>query len=53
MPTQTGPVWQIAPIGQMKPLKFTKLASFLNRSLTTYFTYIQNGFFCSVLSTLP
>lgn len=53
MPTQTGPVWQIAPIGQMKPLKFTKLSQFLEPIPDDYFTYIQNGFFAQCYRRSP
>ena len=53
MPTQTGPVWQIAPIGQMKPIKFTKLSQFLEPIPDDFFTYIQNGFFAQCYRRSP
>jgi hypothetical protein len=53
MPTQTGPVWQIAPIGQMKPVKFTKLSQFLEPIPDDFFTYVQNGFFAQCYRRSP
>ena len=44
MPSQTGPVWQIAPIGQMKIARFTKLSQYLEPIPDDYFSYFQNGF---------
>jgi hypothetical protein len=46
MPSQTGPVWQIAPVGQMRIAQFTKLGQFLEPIPDDYFTYFQNGFIC-------
>lgn len=45
MPTQTGPVWQIAPIGQARIAPFTKLQQFLEPIPDDYFTYFKDGFF--------
>lgn len=45
MPSQTGPVWQIAPVGQMKIPKFTTLGQYCEPIPDDYFTYFQNGFF--------
>jgi hypothetical protein len=53
MPSQTGPVWQIAPIAQMKPIKFSKLTQFLEPIPDDFFTYIQNGFFAQCYRRSP
>jgi hypothetical protein len=53
MPCQTGPVWQIAPIGQLKPRKFSSLSQFLEPIPDDYFTYIQNGFFAQCYRRSP
>ena len=53
MPTQTGPVWQVAPIGQMKPVKFSTLGQYLEPIPDDFFTYIQNGFFCQCYRRSP
>ena len=45
MPTQTGPVWQICPIGQARIAQFTKLSQFLEPVPDDYFTYLKDGFF--------
>ncbi len=46
MPTQTGPVWQIAPIGQARIPQFTSLNQVLDPIPDDYFTYIKDGFIC-------
>jgi hypothetical protein len=53
MPSQTGPVWQIAPVGQMRIAKFTKLGQFLEPIPDDYFTYFQNGFFAQCYRRSP
>jgi hypothetical protein len=53
MPSQTGPVWQIAPIGQMKVAKFTSLGQYLEPIPDDYFTYFQNGFFAQCYRRSP
>lgn len=53
MPTQTGPVWQVAPIGQMKPIKFSSLGQFLEPIPDDWFTYLQNGFFAQCYRRSP
>lgn len=45
MPTQTGPVWQIAPIGQAKIAQFTSLGQFLEPVPDDFFSYLKTGFF--------
>jgi len=45
MPTQTGPVWQITPIGQARIAPFTKLSQYLEPIPDDYFTYFKDGFF--------
>jgi hypothetical protein len=46
MPTQTGPVWQIAPIGQARIPQFTSLGQVLDPIPDDYFKYLKDGFFC-------
>lgn len=45
MPTQTGPVWQITPIGQARVPMFTKMSQLLEPIPDDYFTYFKDGFF--------
>jgi hypothetical protein len=45
MPTQTGPVWQVTPIGQGRIAPFTKLSQFLEPIPDDYFSYFKDGFF--------
>jgi hypothetical protein len=45
MPTQTGPVWQVAPIGQARIAQFTKMQQFIEPIPDDYFTYFKDGFF--------
>ncbi len=45
MPTQTGPVWQITPIGQARVAPLTRMSQFLNPIPDDYFTYFKDGFF--------
>ncbi len=45
MPTQTGPVWQIAPIGQARIAPFTRMQQYLEPVPDDYFTYFKDGFF--------
>lgn len=53
MPTQTGPVWQLQPIAQAKPIKFTKLSQYLEPVPDDYFMYLQNGFFAECYRRSP
>jgi len=52
-PSQTGPVWQICPIGQAKVAKITSLGQFLEPIPDDYFTYFQNGFFAQCYRRSP
>lgn len=45
MPSQTGPVWQITPIGQARIAPFTKMQQFLEPVPDDYFSYFKDGFF--------
>jgi hypothetical protein len=45
MPTQTGPVWQIAPIGQARIAPFVRLQQLLDPIPDDYFTFFKDGFF--------
>jgi hypothetical protein len=53
MPSQTGPVWQIQPVGQMRIVKFTSLAQYCEPIPDDYFTYFQNGFFTECYRRSP
>lgn len=44
-PSQTGPVWQIAPIAQARIAQFTKLSQYLEPVPDDFFSYIKTGFF--------
>lgn len=44
MPSQTGPVWQIAPIGQARIPQFTRLGQVLDPIPDDYFKYFKDGF---------
>lgn len=44
-PSQTGPVWQITPVAQMRIAQFTKLNQFLEPIPDDFFKYIKDGFF--------
>jgi hypothetical protein len=46
MPSQTGPVWQIAPVGQARIQQFTNLKQILDPIPDDYFRYFKQGFFC-------
>jgi hypothetical protein len=52
-PSQTGPVWQIAPIGQAKIQQFTKLNQFIEPIPDDYFSYIKTGFFAQCYRFSP
>jgi hypothetical protein len=45
MPTQTGPVWQIAPIGQARIAPFTRMQQYLEPIPDDFFSYFKDGFF--------
>jgi hypothetical protein len=45
MPTQTGPVWQVTPIGQARIPQFTRMTQLLEPIPDDYFTYFKDGFF--------
>lgn len=46
MPTQTGPVWEVQPVGQARVQQFTTLDQFLEPVPDDYFAYLKTGFFC-------
>ena len=45
MPTQTGPMWQLAPIGQGRIAPFTRMQQSLDPIPDDYFSYFKDGFF--------
>lgn len=46
MPTQTGPVWEVQPVGQARITQFTALDQPLEPVPDDYFSYLKTGFFC-------
>ena len=46
MPTQTGPVWQVAAVAQQRIPQFTSLGQYLEPVPDDYFTYLKAGFIC-------
>ena len=44
IPPQTGRVWQVRPIAQLKPIQFSSLENFLNPVPDEMYTYFLNGF---------
>jgi hypothetical protein len=55
MPSQTGPVWQIAPIGQARIQQFTEIKQYLDPIPDDYFRYFKAGFcaYCTKASNDP
>lgn len=46
MPTQTGPVWQVAVVAQQRIPQFTDLQQYLEPIPDDFFKYLKDGFFC-------
>ncbi len=53
MPSQTGPVWQIAPIGQARVPQFTDIGQVLDPIPDDYFRYFKQGFFAYCYGASP
>lgn len=53
IPPQTGIVWQIQPIGQMRAPRFTSLSQLLNPIPDDYATYFKQGFFAECYRRNP
>jgi len=53
MPSQTGPVWQIAPIGQARIPQFTNLQQILDPIPDDYYRYFKQGFVCYCTNASP
>ena len=53
MPSQTGPVWQIAPVGQARIQQFTNLKQVLDPIPDDYFRYFKQGFFAYCYFAAP
>lgn len=53
MPSQTGPVWQIAPVGQARIAAFTKLGQFCEPIPDDFFSYFKQGFFTQLFRRSP
>ena len=53
LPPQTGPVWQVAPIGQARIAQFTKLGQFVEPIPDDYFEYFRTGFFAYCYRSSP
>jgi hypothetical protein len=53
MPSQTGPVWQIAPIAQARIPQFTNLEQVLDPIPDDYYRYFKQGFCCYCYGASP
>lgn len=53
IPPQTGIVWQIQPVGQMRAPKFKSLGQLLNPIPDDYATYFKQGFFAECYRRNP
>jgi hypothetical protein len=53
MPSQTGPVWQIAPIAQARITQFTNINQILDPIPDDYFRYFKQGFFTYCMNASP
>lgn len=53
IPPQTGIVWQIQPVGQMRCPRFTTLSQLLNPVPDDYATYFKQGFFAECFRRNP
>lgn len=53
IPPQTGTVWQIQVVGQMRAPKFTSLGQLLNPIPDDYVTYFKQGFFAECYRRNP
>src|SRR5208282_4759473 len=53
MPSQPGPVWQIAPVGQARIQQFTYLKQILDPVPDDYFRYLKQGFFVYCYAASP
>ena len=53
MPSQTGPVWQIAPIAQARVPQFTSLEQVLDPIPDDYYRYFKQGFCCYCYGASP
>jgi hypothetical protein len=52
-PGQTGPVWIIAPIGQTRVPKFTKLTDYIEPIPDDFIMYFKQGFFAQLYRRSP
>jgi len=53
MPSQTGPVWQMAPIAQARIPQFTNIDQILDPIPDDYFRYFKQGFFAYCYGASP
>jgi hypothetical protein len=53
MPTQTGPVWQVQPVGQARIAQFTALSQYVEPVPDDYFKYLKDGFICQLYRFSP
>jgi hypothetical protein len=53
MPSQTGPVWQIAPIGQARIAQFTNINQTLDPIPDDFYRYFKQGFFAYCYAASP
>lgn len=52
-PSQTGPLWQILPIGQARVPFFTKLSQYIDPVPDDFYTYFKQGFFAQCFRRSP
>ncbi len=53
MPTQTGPMWQIVPVGQARIAPFKRMQQLLDPIPDDYFSYFKDGFFAQCYRYQP
>lgn len=52
-PAQTGPLWQILPVGQMRIPQFTSLSQYLDPVPDDFYAYFKQGFFAQCYRRSP
>jgi hypothetical protein len=52
-PAQTGPLWQILPVGQQRIPQFTALSQYLDPVPDDYYAYFKQGFFAQCYRRSP
>src|ERR1700675_4283840 len=52
-PAQTGPLWQILPVGQQRIPQFTQMSQYLDPVPDDYYSYFKQGFFAQCFRRSP